>query len=242
MEKQQQSTIQKKYGQQGSAFSRYRRSTVGDCSITQLFIYELITFFCIPAHGEIGKLLRKLMLPFLFGKFGKKSQIGSNCTIRNGKKIQINSSVKIEDKVTLDVKPGGQNLIIEDQAVIGEKTIINCGSSSIKIGRKTVIGSSCRLGTLKGLIIGEQCSFGDLTCISGASHSFSDLETPIIQQPITCKGATIIGDCVEIGERVTILDGITIGDHVKIHPDSLVNKDIGDGLTVSGVPARPVAK
>ncbi|MCK5516833.1 MAG: hypothetical protein KAI39_08165, partial [Desulfobulbaceae bacterium] len=58
--------------------------------------------------------------------------------------------------------------------------------------------------------------------------------------PLVCKGHTSIGDFVTIGERVTMLDGITIGNHVTILSDSLVNKNIGDGMVVSGVPACAV--
>lgn len=180
------------------------------------------------------------MLPFVINKAGKMLSIGANCTIRNGKKILIGDHAVIEDEVTLDVKPGGENLMIGDRVQIGRRTILNCGGGIIDIGKDTNIGSFCRLGVIQGLTIGHHCVIGDRSCISGASHSFSSTEIPIIQQPLTCKGHTSIGDSVTIGDRVTILDGVSIGNHVKILSDSLVNKNIGDGVVVSGVPACPV--
>jgi len=55
---------------------------------------------------------------------------------------------------------------------------------------------------------------------------------------VTCKGPTVIGDNVVIGDRASILDGVTIGDHVHIAADSLVNSDIPENTTVAGVPGR----
>ena len=86
-----------------------------------------------------------------------------------------------------------------------DNIIVDCGGGVIDIGEETNIGSVCRLGVLEGLSVGHHCVIGDRSCISGASHAFSDTETPIIQQPLVCKGHTSIGDFVTIGERVTIL-------------------------------------
>jgi hypothetical protein len=40
--------------------------------------------------------------------------------------------------------------------------------------------------------------------------------------------------------RLVILDGITIGDDVTIGAGAVVTKDVPDGVTVLGVPARPI--
>ena len=61
---------------------------------------------------------------------------------------------------------------------------------------------------------------------------------PIVQQAVTCKGPTILGDYVIVGDRATILDGVKIGNNVQIAPDSLVIRDIPDNSLVAGVPAR----
>lgn len=233
-------TLQQKSEEGGGSFTKYRRFAVGDGGYTQLLLYELANFFCIPLKGKAGIFIRRLVLPSVINKGGIKFSIGADCTIRNGKKIIIGDHAVIEDKVTLDVKPGGQKLVIGDRVHIGRRTILNCGGGVIDIGEETNIGSVCRLGVLQGLSVGHHCVIGDRSCISGASHSFSDTEIPIIQQPLVCKGHTSIGDFVTIGERVTILDGITIGNHVTIRSDSLVNKNIGDGMVVSGVPACAV--
>ena len=227
-------------GRKGGSFAKYRGIVVGDGGYAQLLVYELINLFCIPLKGKAGVFIRRQVLPLVINKVGKRVSIGANCTIRNGRKIFIGDQAVLEDGVTLDVKPGDKNLVLGGGVHIGRRSIFNCNGGVIEIGEATDIGSFCRLGALEGLSIGHHCVMGDKSCISGASHSFSRTDKPIIEQPLTCNGRTIIGDFVTIGERVTILDGIRIGNHVKILSDSLVNKNIGDGMVVSGVPASAV--
>ena len=233
-------TLQQKSEQKGSPFAKYRTFAVGNGGYAQLLFYEFANLLCIPLKGRVGVFIRRLALPFIIDKVGKKSSIGANCTFRNGKRIFIGDQTVIEDEVTLDVKPSAESLVIGDRVHIGRRSILNCGGGVITIGEDTNIGAFSRLGVLQGLSVGHHCVLGDRICISGASHSFSDTEIPIVQQPLACKGHTSIGDFVTIGERVTILDGVSIGNHVTILSDSLVNKNIGDGVVVSGVPARAV--
>ena len=49
-----------------------------------------------------------------------------------------------------------------------------------------------------------------------------------------------IGNDVFIGAGAKILGGITIGNHVKIGANAVVLKDVPDGVTVVGIPAKTV--
>lgn len=51
-----------------------------------------------------------------------------------------------------------------------------------------------------------------------------------------------IGDNVFIGAGAKVLGGITIGNNVTIGANAVVVKDVADGLTVAGVPAKDVRK
>ncbi|MEZ4733828.1 MAG: acyltransferase [Caldilineaceae bacterium] len=54
-------------------------------------------------------------------------------------------------------------------------------------------------------------------------------------------GPVRIGANVTIGANCTILPGVTIGDGAVISAMSLVNKDVAPGVTVGGVPIRPLS-
>jgi acetyltransferase-like isoleucine patch superfamily enzyme len=221
---------------------KYRSTMVGNRGNCALLFHEVIGFFFMPIQSSFGAWLRKRMVRLLVGQLGQSVRIGANCAIRNGKQIFIGDHVSIGDEVTLAVRPGKNKLILGDHLTIGSRVIFNCAGGEINVGEGTTIESYCRLGSLQGLTIGYNCRIGKEGCVVGAGHTADDLEKPIIDQPVNCSGPNFIGDFVSIGERVTILDGVRIGSHVKIHADSMVNRDIPDGCTVTGVPARIINK
>ena len=51
-----------------------------------------------------------------------------------------------------------------------------------------------------------------------------------------------IGDDVWIGAGATVLGGVKIGDRAVVAAGALVNRDVGAGELVAGVPARAVRK
>jgi len=228
--------VQSQFAKQSGMLSKYRSIMVGNGGILALLLCEIINLLFMPLKSRLGESARKLFLNSQLGKVGRFISIGANCTIRNGKRIFIGDSVIIGNDVTLDVKPGMNKLVLGDNSRIGKGTIINCAGGEINIGKRTIIESFCRLGSLKGLKIGHDCTIGINSCIVGAGHSSRELDKPIIAQPITCNGTSFIGDFVTIGERVTVFDGIRIGSHVKIAADSLVNRDIPSNCNGSGTP------
>lgn len=56
----------------------------------------------------------------------------------------------------------------------------------------------------------------------------------------TAKGKAIIGNNCYISTGVTILSPIHIGNNVTIGAGAVVTKDIPDGQTVGGVPAKNI--
>ena len=111
------------------------------------------------------------------------------------------------------------------------------------------------------VIIGEKCSFGDflhLTCIdkiqignnvltgrwvtiSDNGHGETNFETlhiPPSKRKLSCKGPVIIGNNVWIGDKATILSGVTLGDGAVIAANSVVTKDIPPYSVAAGNPAK----
>jgi len=51
-----------------------------------------------------------------------------------------------------------------------------------------------------------------------------------------------MGNRVWVGAGATILGGVAVGDGAVIGAGSVVNRSIGQGETVGGVPARPLGR
>ncbi len=222
----------------GGPLQRYRAMAVGRQGYATLLLYELVVTCILPLPGRTGRWARRLILPWLCRSFGKEVSIGRDCTVRNPGVIEIGDRAEIGDQVCIDAKPEVDGLRIGADVRIGDGTICNCAGAALDIGGGTEIGAACRVGSKLGLTVGRNCRIGQAVCISGAAHAYDRRDLPIVLQPVTCKGPTLIGDEVFIGDRTTILDGVRIGSRVRIAADSLVISDIPAGLSVSGVPVR----
>jgi len=110
--------------------------------------------------------------------------------------------------------------IIEKDAVLGDGCVICIG---VKIGTLVSIGKNCVVYT--GSIIEHEVNIGDHVYISPGCN---------------IAGRITIGEGTFVGIGSTINERITIGKNVVIGAGSVVIKDVGDNLTVAGVPAKPL--
>jgi len=108
------------------------------------------------------------------------------------------------------------------------------------------IGSGCNFGAfnhitaINRVVIGDNCLTGKWVTISDNNHGStdrSDLELPPLRRKVVSKGPVIIGRNVWIGEKATILGGVTIGDGAVIGANSVVTKDVPPYSVVAGMPA-----
>ncbi len=220
----------------GGALRRYRTTVTGDQGLARFLLYEFSAFFVSVLPGRTGCAGRRLFMPLLFDRFGKGVTMGSNITFRRPHRISIGRGVVLEEGVTLDVKTEAGYVKIEDNVRIGRDTIVSCPGGTVIIAHSARIGSRCRLGSLQGLKIGSHAVIDDNVCIVGAGHDYSSRELPIIRQPLTCRGQTVIEENVSIEQEVTVLDGVHIGERAQVLSNSLVNRDVAAGSKVGGVP------
>lgn len=100
----------------------------------------------------------------------------------------------------------------------------------IKVGRGTAFGLMAMVDVMfpQLITVGEDSVIGYRTTI--LCHEFLVDEWR--------RGPVVIGNRVMVGANSTLLPGITIGDGAVISAHSLVNRDVGPGERVGGVPAR----
>ncbi len=223
-----------------SPLHNYQSLVLGGGGLPALLKYELITSLLGSLGGAPGIRLRRFFYAFLLKEAGRDITFGKNVVLRRPGVIRIGAEAAHDECVTLSVRGEEAGISIGRGVRVGRGTVINSRGGEIVVGSHVRIGRECRVGSLKGVAIGDHSVIGDFTYLSGAAHSTARLDTPIIMQPLTSKGPVRIGERVTVGEQVTVLDGVTIGSRSTVAPGSLVNRDVAEGSTVGGVPAREV--
>ena len=152
-------------------------------------------------------------------------------------RISIGNNSVISRKAELDPGKNGR-IEIGSNCHIHDYSILRClGGGQIKIGDDVSVNPFCVLYGIGNLTIGSGVRIATHTAIIPANHNFQRLDRPIYKQGITKKGITIRDD-VWIGANVSILDGVTIGQHTVIAAGSVVTKNIPNRVVGAGVPCR----
>ena len=108
----------------------------------------------------------------------------------------------------------GRNTTIGDGSIIPGWTVI---SSDIKIGKHVYVGVFCDFG--HDAIIGDCCHIGPYTFLGGGVN---------------------VGDCVTIHPRVNVLPHKNIGKNAVLGASSVVIRNVKQGQSVFGVPAKVI--
>lgn len=210
-----------------------------DPNITSIeLFYILFGRFSMVLKGFYYKIFKtKAKGLFFIGRkvkiqFGKKLKFGKNCTINNNCQINalVKKSIAIGNNFSL-----GSNSIIEGYGVL-----TNLGEGLI-IGDNVGISPNALISIRGEVKIGNETIIGPYFSIHPENHIFNDFNISIRKQGVTRKGIVIGNNCW-IGAKVTILDGVTIGDNSIVAAGSVVTKNVLENSIVGGVPARVLDK
>jgi UDP-3-O-[3-hydroxymyristoyl] glucosamine N-acyltransferase len=183
-------------------------------------------------------------------KIGKNASIGPLCSVGEstiGDDCVLHAGVHIYDNVTI-----GDNVTIHSGCIIGvdgfgyqrnEEGIMekfpHIGGvtieNDVEIGANTCIAR----GTLGNTHICTGARFDNLVHIA---HNCYVGKHTVITANAMLAGSVRIEDYTWIAPSVCIRDGIKIGSKATIGLAALVTKDVPDGMTVLGVPARDISE
>jgi acetyltransferase-like isoleucine patch superfamily enzyme len=139
--------------------------------------------------------------------------------------------------VDLSARPGMGHLRFGKWVWIGNNCALRCHEGHLSVGDKTVFGSNNVVNCYLDISIGAECIFADWIYVCDFDHTFRDPSLPIRSQGITTSPVRI-GDGVWLGEKTSVLRGVTIGDGAIVASHAMVNRDVPPGAIVGGVPAR----
>lgn len=184
-------------------------------------------------------------------KIGKNVAIGAHCFISKNAVIRDNCVLYNNVVVNGDVEMG-ENCLIKSGAVIGEEgfgferdeqgvPIYFPHQGDVRIGNNVFIGSnsSVEKAPLDSTIIEDNVKIDDLVQIG---HSSRIGENSIITAGVIICGSASIGKNCWLSPNVTVKQKVVIGDNATIGMGAVVIRNVQQGLTVAGVPAKTIEK
>ena len=155
--------------------------------------------------------------------------------------IRLGRGAYLDHGVYIHATPGGVSIgegsFVMHNAVLHVYNFRDLPHAHITIGARSLVGEGCVLRGQGGITIGDDVYLAPLVQLLAVDHEYRDLETPISQQPIVCRGITIEDD-VWIGGGAIVVDGVHIGRHSVVAAGAGVTRDVPPFSVVGGVPAR----
>lgn len=134
---------------------------------------------------------------------------------------------------------------------VGDNTSFNDGViltawPEFGLGAQITIGSNCTIGAFNHITCANSIQIGDgflsgkWVTITDNSHgeiTYEDMNIPPKERKISSKGPVIIHENVWVGDKATILPGVTIGRGAIVAANAVVTKDVPPYCVVAGIPA-----
>lgn len=121
-------------------------------------------------------------------------------------------------------------IILDDDVMLFAK-------GSLRIGRQFCLNRYSRIIAHESIEIGEDVTIGQQVAILDHDHQYAFFGAKLHLDGYTTAPIRI-GNHVWIGDKCTILKGVTIGDNVVIGAHTLVHKDVPAGVVIGGSPFR----
>lgn len=163
-----------------------------------------------------------------FGSMGRGCRFYSPLRVDGKPNIHLSDNVTIEYKTWLAAVPANGNVGNECRP-------------RLEIGRGSAIGHFNHIYATQSIKIGNNVLTADRVYISDNLHSYQDITTPIIKQPIKQISHVEIGDGSWLGQGVCVI-GAKIGKGCVIGANAVVTRDIADYSVAVGIPAQVIKR
>lgn len=204
----------------------------GLLSLIMWMVGKLYSYQISQWLGTLKNTIYTMWIRQTLGGIGPHSWIGYSCLLQGEelKGIKIGDYTSIGRHSVLgcwrriDVQSVRPSIIIGDHCCLGEYNQISA-CDKVSIGN--------------GLLTGRYVYIGD-----NAHGSLSEAEAliPPVQRQLVSKGPVVIGNNVWIGDKVSILAGVHIGDNVIVAANAVVTHDVPSNCMVAGVPAKIIKR
>lgn len=194
-----------------------------------MWIVSKVCTYNLSLHlHSIRNVFYTMWIRNFIGHVGEHSRVAFPCSLQGGGEEHIEI---------------GESTHISSHCILGcwEKYGHQRFTPSITIGNHCSIGEYNHITACKKITIGDGLLTGRYVYIGDNAHgglSWEEANVPPVDRNLISKGVIIIGNNVWVGDKATILGGVTIGDNVIIGANSVVTHDIPSNSIVVGLPAR----
>lgn len=163
-----------------------------------------------------------------FGSFGTGNSIEKMRSLIGAKNVHIGNhcSINVNAQLTAFSNFNGYNY-----------------SPRIEIGNNVNLGDSIHITSINSITICDGVLTGRRVTITDHSHGnieLEEMEAAPNKRKLVSKGPVIIGKNVWIGDKATILAGVTIGEGCIVGANSVVTKSFPPYSVIAGIPAKIV--
>lgn len=200
-------------------------------------ILKVISWIPQNKHGET---IRRFVSEIFFAHLGQAVSIGKGVEFLGASNIELGDGVSIRRGTCIDVRDRNSRLYLRNNVILDKNVEIrDLDHTQIEIGEHTMLNLNVLIMGPGNIKIGRYCLIAPYVSIVAANRNFADPTRKIAEQGTSSKGITIEENCW-LGHRVSVLDGVTIGQGSVIGAGAVVTKDIPPFSIAVGVPARIV--
>ena len=162
------------------------------------------------------------------------------CTMRNKSKFKLFGGNSL-------LSPGcklyrvGNFSIGKNTSIMLGCVLEGVGNGECVIGNGVSLGEYSHITCANKIVIGDGLLTGRFVLITDNSHGRGVIEERDIYplaRKVYSKGDVVIGKNVWLGDKVTILPGVHLGDNVIVGANSVVTRDFPPDVVVAGNPAK----
>jgi acetyltransferase-like isoleucine patch superfamily enzyme len=113
--------------------------------------------------------------------------------------------------------------------------------AKLEIGEDTLIGPYVCMAGPGSIKIGKDCMIASHASLYANNHIFTDRETPVRLQGLTCRSIEIGDDCW-LGTGVRVVDGVKLGKGCIIGAGAVVTRSLPPYSIAVGVPAKVIGQ
>ena len=151
--------------------------------------------------------------------------------------LTIDFSTRIERNCKVECDNGARMVI--NKSYISSGTYLSAKHSGEVIIKNSFIGRNSVIVSVDKIEIESNCLIAEMVVIRDQDHIYNNNSTLIKKQGVT-SSPILIKENVWLANKVTVLKGVTIGEHTVIGAHALVNKSIDSNSVAVGIPAKVV--